>query len=434
MSKNSGIQTPKGTRDFYPEDQAVQNFLFDKWKSVCQRYGYEEYEGPMFEHLELFTGKSGDEIVGQLYHFQDKGGRDLSLRPEMTPTLARMVNQRNRELKKPFKWFSIPRLFRYERAQKGRLREFYQLNMDIMGTDSVYAEADLIAAIIALLQEFGLKETDFAVGISSRRLLVEYLAQTGVSNPDAVYPALDKRAKISPEAFHKMLEEAGVSAEQAQALDSFMTCQNLQELGMLCQSEGAKAALAELEELFRILQLAELGDFFKLDLSVVRGLAYYTGIVFEVFDKAKSMRAIAGGGRYENLTARLGGEAVTGIGFGMGDVVLKDLLEDRGLLPEDSRPGLDVWIVSFNSDMDLLLTQAQELRKAGLSCSHMLSEQKVKKQLDAANRSGARFVLFADSESNNETEMEIKDLRSGEQKNILRNALGQLSNQNPVPQ
>jgi len=434
MSKNSGIQTPKGTRDFYPEDQAVQNFLFDKWKSVCQRYGYEEYEGPMFEHLELFTGKSGDEIVGQLYHFQDKGGRDLSLRPEMTPTLARLVNQRNRELKKPFKWFSIPRLFRYERAQKGRLREFYQLNMDIMGTDSVYAEADLIAAIIALLQEFGLKADDFAVGVSSRRLLVEYLVQTGVNNPDAVYPALDKRAKISPEAFHKMLEEAGVSPDQAQALDSFMACQSLDELGGLCQSDGAKSALAELEDLFRILELAQLGDFFKLDLSVVRGLAYYTGIVFEVFDKAKSMRAIAGGGRYENLTARLGGEAVTGIGFGMGDVVLKDLLEERGLLPEDTRPGLDVWIVSFNGDMDLLFTQAQELRKAGLSCSHMLSEQKVKKQLDAANRSGARFVLFADSESNNETEVEIKDLRSGEQKNILRNTLGQLGNSSSLSQ
>jgi histidyl-tRNA synthetase len=430
MSKNSGIQTPKGTRDFYPEDQAVQNYLFDKWKAVCQRYGYEEYEGPMFEHLELFTGKSGDEIVGQLYHFQDKGGRDLSLRPEMTPTLARLVNQRNRELKKPFKWFSIPRLFRYERAQKGRLREFYQLNMDIMGTDSVYAEADLIAAIIALLLEFGLSNADFAVGISSRRLLVEYLAQTGVNTPDKVYPALDKRAKLSPQAFHKMLDEAEVSANQAKALDAFMACESLEELDKLCQSQGTQSALAELQELFRILKLTGLQSYFSLDLSVVRGLAYYTGIVFEVFDKAKSMRAIAGGGRYENLTARLGGEPITGIGFGMGDVVLKDLLEERGLLPADTRPGLDIWIVSFSGNMDLLFALGQELRQSGLSCSHMLSEQKVKKQLDAANRSGARFVLFADSESNTDSLVEIKDLHSGEQKTIPRKNLPELKEKN----
>ena len=200
-------QLPKGTRDFYPEAERIQNYIFDTWRSVAESFAYEEYEGPMFEHLELYTGKSGEEIVSQLYNFKDKGDREIALRPEMTPTLARLVIQKARELKKPFKWFSMPRLFRYEKAQKGRLREFFQLNMDIIGTESIYAEADLMAAIATMLRKFGLKDGEFAIGVSSRKLLATYLEEIGAPNPALVYPVLDRRLKIGPEAFAKALAQ-----------------------------------------------------------------------------------------------------------------------------------------------------------------------------------------------------------------------------------
>ena len=278
-------QLPKGTRDFYPEAERIQNYIFDTWRKVAESFAYEEYEGPMFEHLELYTGKSGEEIVSQLYNFKDKGDREIALRPEMTPTLARLVIQKARELKKPFKWFSMPRLFRYEKAQKGRLREFFQLNMDIIGTESIYAEADLLASIATMLRKFGLKDGEFAIGVSSRKLLATYLEEIGAPNPSLVYPVLDRRLKIGPEAFAKALADAGLTEEQVKKLDDFMSCKSLEEVRAAVKSENAAAALKEIEDLFETLAAAGYGDCVNLDLSIVRGLAYYTGIVFEVFDK-----------------------------------------------------------------------------------------------------------------------------------------------------
>jgi histidyl-tRNA synthetase len=408
-------QAPKGTRDFYPADQKWQNFIFDTWKQVCIQFGYEEYEGPIFEHLDLFTDKSGDEIVTQLYNFQDKGGRDLALRPEMTPTLARLVNQKNRQLKKPFKWFSMPRLFRYERAQKGRLREFFQLNMDIMGTPSIYAEVDLLLAIIAMLQQFKLTQKDFIIGISSRRVLAAFLQQIGIEQADAVYPVLDKQAKISREDFMQKLKECGIDLPLAQQLDEFMQCKTIDQLVPFLQSEPAIMAFKELQTLFAALQQLGMQDYITLDLSIVRGLAYYTGIVFEVFDAQKSMRALAGGGRYDNLCARLGGEAVTGVGFGMGDVVLKNLLEEKQLLPTEFATDPDVFIAVFGDNLLPAFSLAQSLRKGGLKVAQTLQKQKFNKQLDAANACGAAIVLFADSEANTATHIEGKVMATGEQ-------------------
>ena len=228
------VASPKGTRDFYPDSMRLQRYILDTWKNTCLSFGYEEYESPTFEHLELYTQKSGDEIVSQLYHFQDKGGRDLALRPEMTPSLARMVNQKGSGLKLPLRWFSVPRLFRYERAQKGRLREFFQLNMDIIGCEELWAELDIITGAIEIFKAFGLNNaeskkkpevsnSDFVVGISSRKLLVALLRFLNIppSQYAGVYVALDKRAKISPENFKTLLTEAGVSLEQAHDLDLF---------------------------------------------------------------------------------------------------------------------------------------------------------------------------------------------------------------------
>lgn len=409
------IQLPKGTRDFYPENQRIQNHIFDTWKQTCLRFGYEEYEGPMFEHLELYTGKSGDEIVSQLYHFEDKGGRQIALRPEMTPTLARLINQKGPSLKKPLKWFSMPRMFRYERAQKGRLREFFQLNMDIIGTDSVYAEADLLISICTMMQDFGLNTQDYVIGISSRSLLAAWLRELQIEKPESVYPALDKRPKISAEAFAEELHKSGLDATQIQKMNAFMDCRDLQTLKNLIHSDSALAALHELQQLFDILNAAGIPqESVQLDLAIVRGLAYYTGIVFEVFDCKRSMRAVAGGGRYDSLTERLGGQKMPCVGFGMGDVVLADLLADRGLLP-DGKPQLDLYLATFQNNIPLLFSTATAVRQLGMSCNHALAPTKFKKQLDAANTAGAQCVLFVDSDQSQEGVFEYKNLTTGQQ-------------------
>lgn len=411
------IQSPKGTRDFFPHDERIQQYIFSKWEEICLSFGYEPYEGPTFEHLEMYTDKSGDEIVDQLYTFRDKGGRDLALRPEMTPSLARMVASQGRNLPKPVKWFCMPRLFRYERAQKGRLREFFQLNMDILGTDSTHAETDLLTAIVALMEAFGLKRSDFRIGVSSRRLLNAVLEQMYISETDVVYAAFDRRAKIDAASFRKMLVDGGLSEKQQLDLETFVGCKTVEELEPLCGETGSEAwyALQDLRDLFVRMRELGYGECVTLDLGIVRGLAYYTGIVFEVFDVAKSMRAIAGGGRYDDLCARLGRERVTGVGFGMGDVVLRNLLEEKGLLPDMTRNRLDYWIISFQNDFLKMFLLATELRKKGLKVGHALEPKSFSKRMQEADRSGAKKVILLGSDQAGEGEVEIKDLRDGTQ-------------------
>ncbi len=411
-AKRQAPTLPKGTRDFYPESMRLQNFIFDTWKRVSKRFGYEEYEGPIFEHLELFTGKSGDEIVSQLYHFEDKGNRALALRPEMTPTLARLIVQKGNTIKKPFKWFSIPRLFRYERAQKGRLREFFQLNLDVIGTESVFAEADLISAIVAMLVEFGLSADDFSIGISSRELLANYLIEIGVSDPNLVYPVLDRRLKTSPEAFLSTLLELGLLETQVQKINTFMESKSLNEIRTMISSPNSIQALNDLQNLFDLIENTGFGPYIGLDLSIVRGLAYYTGIVFEVFDRAKSMRAIAGGGRYDNLCENLGGQKVPGVGFGMGDVVLANLLKDHDLIP-DLHPKIDLYIASFTNDFPKVFVLANQFRELHLNVAHPLEITKLSKQMDQANSQGARCVVYVDGEKATENTYEFKDLSKG---------------------
>jgi histidyl-tRNA synthetase len=411
------IQTPKGTRDFYPEDMRIQNHLFEGWRRVCRAFGYEEYEGPTFEHLELYVGKSGPEIVEQLYHFKDKGDRDLALRPELTPTFARMVNQKGSSLRLPIKWFSIPRLFRYERAQRGRLREFFQLNMDIVGCDTVAAEADLIGAVIEMLKGFGLGSNDFAVRISSRKLLSEFLDRLGVSSEKkaVVYSALDKRAKIGEEAFRKILQEQGIAVGIADSLEGFFQSRTLEDLEAKLQAQSV--GLSELRELFSLLGQLGYADYLSLDTSVVRGLAYYTGIVFEVFDKGQNLRAIAGGGRYDSLLSSLGGSSMSAVGFGMGDVVLADLLNGKGLLPA-GRQGVDYYLADVSSpDVPRveLLRLAQTLRSKNRSVAYALNGGKLKKQLAEANDQGARKLVFFGSDRAEAGSCEVKDLATGEQ-------------------
>jgi histidyl-tRNA synthetase len=424
MAYSGSLQPPKGTRDFYPEDMRVQNHLFDTWRKICLRYGFEEYEGPTFESLELYTGKSGSEIVSQLYHFTDKGDRQIALRPELTPTVARMVNQKGSALKLPIKWFSMPRLFRYEKMQRGRLREFFQLNMDIIGCETLWAEVDLLCAIIEMLRAFGLSETDFRIRLSNRRLLAEILDMLNVpeTGKPGVYSALDKREKLPPEAFAQLLSDAGLTSEAQVALNRIFASTGLDglqsALSEVASSLGKAAEFKGLDELIWIRErmVAQgFGSFVELDLSVVRGLAYYTGIVFEVYDAGKSMRAIAGGGRYDNLLENLGGRPLSGVGFGMGDVVIADLLRDKNLLPSTQARRLDLFIATFGEPSDESFRIAQAVRARGLTVACSITGGKLKKQLAQADEAGARKVLFIGSDRAPEGQFEIKDLVTGEQ-------------------
>ena len=408
------IQPPKGTRDFYPADMAVQNHIFSAWRRVCARFGFQEYEGPSFEHLELYTGKSGDEIVTQLYNFVDKGGRDIALRPEMTPTLARLANQLGRNLKKPARWFSVPRLWRYEKQQRGRLREFFQLNMDILGTDSVSADAELIAAACALCAELGLVSTDVVVRISSRRLISTLLDELGCTDKPPVYLALDRREKLPREAFEEGLANAGLTPDGIRRLDDLFEATSLESVRALVNSEDAKAALGELETLFALLEAHGVSAWCKFDPTVVRGLAYYTGVVYEVFDAQGELRAVAGGGRYDDLLQKLGGERLPAVGFGMGDVVIAELLRTKNLLPT-AIPGPDLWLVSVDGDETKLALAAAALRRAGRTVGFSFGGGKLGKQMQSAQENGAKTAIFFGSDRVAPNEVEVKDLVSGEQ-------------------
>ena len=318
-----------GFRDFYPQELAERAFIMNTWREVARRYAFVEYDGPPLEPLGLYTTKSGDEIVGQLYNFVDKGGRDVALRPEMTPTVARMVAARANALRKPVRWFSMPQLFRYERQQKGRLREHYQLNVDIFGSADVAADAELVACGVDVMRAFGLTSADVVVRVSDRRILEAFLESLAVP-ADAiasVYGIIDKLDRTPVETSAEKLAALGLSSE---AIERIVTIGSVELDEVLARLAGSAAA-THAHQFGRYLAYATAllgGDasWLTLDLSIVRGLAYYTGIVFELFDRSGEFRAICGGGRYDALLQSLGGEDMPALGFGMGDVVLGELL------------------------------------------------------------------------------------------------------------
>ena len=385
-----------GFRDFYPEQLAERAHIMGVWRDVARRFAFAEYDGPPLEPLELYTKKSGDEIVGQLYSFTDKGGREISLRPEMTPTLARMAAAKANALRKPIRWFSVPQLFRYERQQRGRLREHFQLNVDIIGEPDVTADAELLAVAIEIMRGCGLSSSDVRARVSDRRLLRAILATLGVGDDrsGAVFAVVDKLARQPRDVSRAKLHEAGLREDAIDILFDALGSTTLDDIERrFTDSADVQSVISQMRRYFACLEGLGVLEWVTIDLTIVRGLAYYTGIVFELFDATGELRAICGGGRYDTLLKSLGGVDLPALGFGMGDVVLGELLRDRGLLPQNAG-GPQVWVAADSPEQGHDVRRAATaLRRHGVSVEYALREQALMKQVKAAKSAGAEWVL-----------------------------------------
>ena len=391
-----------GFRDFYPEDLSLRNHIFATWRSVAARYGFEEYDGPPLESLEMYTQKSGDEIIQQLYAFRDKGDRDVALRPEMTPTLARMVAARVQALKKPIRWFSIPQLFRYERQQRGRLREHFQLNMDIIGEAGPLADAELMAAAIDIMHAFGLGPKDVQLRVSDRRVIRGLLLGRGLTEAQlpAAFAVIDRSERVPKNVLEEMLKDAGYGKKESAAVFDVAGLRGPEAL------KAAGEAAEPLGQAVQALQSMGLDDFVSIDLTIVRGLAYYTGIVFELFDAQKTLRAIAGGGRYDGLLD------LPALGFGMGDVVLGELLKERGVALKASTELGAFLIAVGGDDLPTILQLAHALRERGISVEYGLRHAAVRKQLELASARGAARAVIVGPEERAQGLAVVRDLKT----------------------
>jgi histidyl-tRNA synthetase len=395
-----------GFRDFYPQEFAERAFIMKAWRTVARRYAFAEYDGPPLEPTELYTKKSGQEIVGQLYNFEDKGGRQVALRPEMTPTIARMVAARANALRKPVRWFSTPQLFRYERQQRGRLREHFQLNVDIIGESGVTADAEIIAVAIDVMRELGLTSDDVRARVSDRRVLAAYLRVVGVADAvllSVMTDVVDKLGRTPPDVSGERLAALGVPPRAIEPIVALPRT-TLDDIRRALHDAGdaSEATVDEFERYLRYVHalVPNGADWVRFDASIVRGLAYYTGIVFELFDAKGELRAICGGGRYDGLLATLGGVDLPGVGFGMGDVVLRELLLQRGLL-KDVVPSIDYWVATGRDDAEALpevMNVARRLRERDQRVEFSLRDQSLGRQLKAADAAGARFAAIIEGE------------------------------------
>ena len=412
---------PRGTRDFYPDDLRARSWLFEHFRGVSRRFGFEEVDAPVLEHAELFTRKAGEEIVEQLYHFEIHD-RHLALRPEITPQIARMVMARAGGLRLPLRWYSIPQCWRYERMTRGRRREHYQWNMDVWGEPGVTAEAELIAAVFDLLDRVGLDRADAKMRISSRALLEETLTGGVLKRrPEAFAPlcvAIDKLERLGADAVRELLTDpkgaVRLEAAEAGTVIDWLQVRDLDEAARAAPADSR--ARADLVRLFELLDAYGLSDRIVFDASIVRGLAYYTGVVFEAFATDSNLRALCGGGRYDELLTTLGGPAIPAVGFGFGDAVIAELLAEKKRLPQVPR-GLDAVVFAFSeTERPLAIRVATRLRNASTSVEMTLGESRLKRVLADADRAGAREIYLLLPDEVARGEMVVRDLATGEQR------------------
>jgi len=422
----AGFQSLPGFRDFYPDDFSRRRHIFQVWRKTASAFGFQEYDAPVLEPLELYKAKSGDEIEAQLFSFTDKGGREVSLRPEMTPTVCRMVGARAGALNRPIKWFSIAEYYRYERAQKGRLRAFHQFNADIFGEAGPEAEIELIALLIQCLAGFGLTKDDFYIRLSDRDLWFYFLEALGFDDAQSrsLLAAVDRFEKMGDDAFKGYAEAHGAldAAKKIQII-AFMRIGSLTDLEQALggyPQEKLQGRLAEWRKVLAGLAAMQLADFVKVDLSVVRGLAYYTGFVFEAFDRKGDLRALAGGGRYNDLVRKLGGPDLPAVGFAIGDVTTGLLIEQRGLTPEFVAAPDVYAVIGGEAERKAAFADIHALRASGFRVDYPFKELAFGKQFKAAAESGARLALIYGGDELAKGVVKVRDLGDRTEQEIPR--------------
>ena len=396
----------------------IRNWLFDNFQSAARSHGFEEYDSPVLEHEELYTRKQGEEITQQLYNFEDKGGRSVALRPEMTPSLARMVMARAGALPTPIKWFSIPQCWRYERTQRGRGREHYLWNVDIWGSDAIQADAELLSVLVSFFEGVGLNADDLVIRISSRKVLEEVLGSLGISGDAfaATCIIVDKMDKLPAEAVEQQLSEQGLNSDAIATIQSIL---GLSDLDSLASALGEDSeAVTELASLFDLVDAYGIADWIAFDASVVRGLAYYTGPVFEAHDRAGKLRAICGGGRYDRLLSSLGGNDMPATGFGFGDMVIMELLNEKGLVPDLPSGNQDI-VIAIDEDLrSAAMSVATKLRASGRLVDLVLEDKRMKWAFRHAERTGAQRLVMVMPDEWAAGNVRIKELESGEESDV----------------
>ena len=409
MARNV-IRSVKGTRDYYPEEMGVRSWLYQKMRKVSEAFGYSEYEGPILESFELYIAKSSEEIVEkQSYVFEDRGGDKLTLRPELTPTLARMVAARQPQLTFPLRWWSFGPFWRYERPQKGRTREFFQWNIDMIGDDSPEADAELVAIAATFLKEVGLQPDEVQILVNNRKLMDAKLSGLEIlpEKRAEVFNLIDRRDKMSQESWLDYAAEIGLSAGQVAGVEQ------------LIQDDEVWRESDELVRMFKSLDSYGIREYVRFAPHIIRGLVYYTGTVFEAWDTSGDYRAIFGGGRYDNLVGDMGGEPVGGVGFAVGDLIISLLLENLGRLPKFGDTPAAIFFTLFEDELlQPSLALAHQLRQAGLKVTSQLQADKLGKQFKYADRIGARVALVLGPEEAANLQISIKDLKSGEQRSV----------------
>lgn len=414
-------QPYRGTRDFFPKDKRVRDYLFSIMTKTAESFGYESYDGPLLEEVELYKAKSGEELINeQIYSFTDRGERFVAIRPEMTPTLARMVAQVHRESSKPLRWFSIPNLMRYEKPQRGRVREHWQLNCDVFGAPGRMGEVEILQMAVELFQNYGANQTHFEILLNDRAIVDTVFKTLMESTPEQshrLYKIVDKAKKVNEEAIVKMVKEVGLTSKAEELFYSYLKLKSFDDVQSYLTKHNQLESASQFGLFVEQIKKLGLSDFLTYDPTIVRGLDYYTGIVFEIFDKhPDNRRALCGGGAYANLLQIFNEDPLPGVGFGLGDVTLKDFLEVHMLLPNLETPTNDIFITFQEDDgLDASMKLAHSLRKENLKVVTSLEAIKFKKVFPTADKKGVKFVTLMGSEELSKNQIQLKNLATKEQ-------------------